>query len=107
MKEHELTSVVRGIAPAIKEFVSKMLAGSTSRLASLEARMVALEAAPRIHYRGVWEAGSHYAEGATVTHKGGLWIALENDPPAEPGDGVSGWQLAVKRGRDGRNADRR
>lgn len=55
-----------------------------------------------IIYKGVYAAGGEYQEGNAVTYGGSLWIALE-DTKEKPGDG-KGWQLAVKRGRDGKDA---
>jgi len=51
-------------------------------------------------YRGVWGEGS-YAKGDMVTWAGSLWHANE-DTSDKPGSGV--WQLAAKKGRDGRDA---
>lgn len=52
--------------------------------------------------RGVWRPGD-YEQGDGVTYKGSYWLA-ERDKPARPGEDGSGWRLAVKRGRDGRDA---
>ncbi|MCM2506070.1 hypothetical protein NDN16_20660 [Aureimonas altamirensis] len=52
-------------------------------------------------YRGVWEQKA-YQRGDTVTYSGSTFIALK-DTGEKPG--TSDWQLAVKRGRDGRGAD--
>jgi hypothetical protein len=68
---------------------------------SLQARIVALEARPEIHYRGVWAEGE-YCEGDFVTHAGSCWHCNERTK-SKPGDGAA-WQLAVKRGADGKSA---
>lgn len=52
--------------------------------------------------RGVWRDGP-YERGDGVTWAGSFWIAQE-DTSAKPDSG-SGWRLAVKRGRDGRNKE--
>ena len=52
-------------------------------------------------YKGVYVAGAGYLKGDSVTLGGSLWIAKEATKD-KPGDGVTGWQLAVKAGRDGR-----
>lgn len=63
---------------------------------------------PLVIYRGVWEAGRTYLEGDAVTDGGAVWVAKATttqrpeDQGAEPRD----WQLAVKRGRDGKPGPR-
>jgi hypothetical protein len=52
-------------------------------------------------YKGVYTAGAAYVKGDSVTYGGSLWIAREATTD-KPGDGVTGWQLAVKAGREGR-----
>lgn len=54
---------------------------------------------PTMIYRGVW-SDAVYQKGDTVTYQGSLFVALE-DTSQKPG--TSDWQLAAKRGRDGRN----
>ncbi len=56
---------------------------------------------PRFEYHGVWTPKS-YVTGDSVTWAGSLWIAKTNTS-MKPGDGSDGWQLAVKRGADGKN----
>lgn len=56
-----------------------------------------------IQYRGVFKAGEDYTTGNLVTHKGSMWYA-KAQPTGEPGKDITGWQLAVKCGRDGRDA---
>lgn len=52
--------------------------------------------------RGVWTEKQH-KKGACVTWGGSLWIA-QRDTEAKPDSPDSGWRLAVKRGRDGKDA---
>lgn len=52
--------------------------------------------------RGVWAERS-YSQGDAVTWGGSLWIA-QRDTEAKPDSPDSGWRLAVKRGRDGKDA---
>ena len=63
---------------------------------------------PLVIYRGVWEAGRTYLEGDAVTDGGAIWVAKETTTqrPEEPGDAPRAWQLAVKRGRDGKPGPR-
>lgn len=51
--------------------------------------------------RGVYKAGQEYAKGDAVTWGGSLWIA-QKETSAKPEGGD--WRLAVKRGRDGKDA---
>jgi hypothetical protein len=49
-----------------------------------------------LKYRGVWAGMSaEYKRGDAVTANSALWVA-HRDGPGRPGDGDSGWQLAVK-----------
>jgi len=56
--------------------------------------------APFMLYRGVYKSGENYEQGDTVTWDGSCWVALKANAD-KPGDGEN-WQLAVKRGRNGR-----
>lgn len=53
-------------------------------------------------YRGVFADGETYVKGDTVTWGGSLWHCSA-ETVDKPGAGDS-WQLAVKKGRDGRDA---
>jgi hypothetical protein len=54
-------------------------------------------------YCGVFKEGEEYAPGDLVTWGGSLWHCNRVDP-GKPETKDSGWQLAVKKGRDGRDA---
>lgn len=54
-------------------------------------------------YCGIYAAGQEYMTGDVVTWGGSMWIA-ERDTSAKPDTADSGWRLAVKKGRDGKNA---
>jgi HK97 family phage prohead protease len=68
-----------------------------ARIADLERR---LEEQGRA-YKGVWRPGT-YAAGCFVTHAGSMWHA-DKSTDFKPGEG-GGWTLAVKSGRDGKDA---
>jgi hypothetical protein len=53
-------------------------------------------------YRGVFKAGETYVRGDATTWGGSLWIA-EKETAAKPDTPESGWRLAVKKGRDGKD----
>ena len=50
---------------------------------------------------GIWRTGS-YEKGDAVTWAGSYWIATR-DTAVPPGTADSGWRLAVKKGRDGKD----
>lgn len=56
---------------------------------------------PTVIYRGVYRE-QDYAAGDAVTWGGSVWIA-EKETSAKPDTPESGWKLAVKKGRDGKN----
>jgi Collagen triple helix repeat (20 copies) len=58
-------------------------------------------AAPILLDRGVWQQGN-YVKADGVTWRGSFWIA-QRDTSSKPDDNNSGWRLAVKRGRDGKD----
>ena len=59
---------------------------------------------PMVIDRGVYSQGREYSPGDGVTWAGSYWIAQEHT--TEKPDGGKGWRLAVKRGRDGKDAER-
>lgn len=58
---------------------------------------------PVVLDRGVFAEGKDYEEGDAVTWGGSLWIA-QRSTSQKPDSADSGWRLAVKRGRDGKDA---
>lgn len=58
---------------------------------------------PRFKDLGVYREGQANQKGDGVTFGGSFWIAQQDDPPGKPGDPDSGWRLAVKKGRDGKD----
>ena len=57
---------------------------------------------PVVIDRGVYSAGRLYRRGDGVTWAGSFWIAQEDT--SEKPDTGKGWRLAVKKGRDGKDA---
>lgn len=53
-------------------------------------------------YRGIWKEGDAYQRGDSATRDGSTWI-LMTEQKGRPGEEGSGWQLAVKRGTNGRD----
>lgn len=58
---------------------------------------------PSLIYREVYRDGVPYEGGDAVTFGGSLWVALRATT-SKPGEGSPDWRLAVKKGRDGRDA---
>lgn len=58
---------------------------------------------PTVIDRGVFKQGETYQAGDAVTWGGCLWIA-QKETEAKPDTAESGWRLAVKKGRDGKDA---
>ena len=56
-----------------------------------------------LQYRGVWKADQTFPANSFVTHNGCIWHA-EKATARKPGEGD--WVMAVKRGRDGKDAGR-
>ncbi|WP_395066183.1 hypothetical protein [Paraburkholderia silvatlantica] len=65
---------------------------------------------PVMIYRGVYEYGRRYEAGDVVTFGGSVWhcnVATGAKPDEHTVDPVKPWTLAVKRGRDGKDAPAR
>jgi hypothetical protein len=89
------------ITAAVRSFVCRSLESRDARIAALERRIAEVEAVQKAaRYRGTWQPGERYEKGNLATHAGSLWAAID-DSPGKPG--VSGWQLAAKRGADGKD----
>jgi hypothetical protein len=58
---------------------------------------------PTVLDRGVYKVDGEYSAGDGTTWAGSYWIA-QRDNPGKPDTPDSGWRLAVKRGRDGKDA---
>jgi hypothetical protein len=67
-----------------------------------EQRKVASFKWPVPIYRGIHKSGQQYEAGDMVTADGSGWIA-QRSTTSKPGTPNSGFQLAIKRGRDGRD----
>jgi hypothetical protein len=80
-----------------------------AQIKALTARVNYLEARPAMEYQGVLEAGKTYKPGHVVTWKGHMWVCrVETSAAPVFGDvatiGPRPWTLAVKAGRDGKDA---
>ena len=74
-----------------------------TRLDGLEARIAAIESEPRaLSYAGTFQENRTFEKNTAVTHRGSLWVSVRATS-GEPGSDDSGWLLACKRGRDGKD----
>jgi hypothetical protein len=78
--------------------------GSAGDVQTLKARVAALEARHTWVYRGVFQDGETYHAGDGVTDHGSIWVANETTRARPQSTGSKAWTLAVKRGRDGKDA---
>ncbi len=86
------------------ELVREVAKQLSDRVTDLEDRLAA--AGPSLKFAGVYQRTSTYQQGDVVTHAGSAWVALAPVAAnASPGNGEARWQLMVKRGRDGKDAD--
>lgn len=84
-----------------KALADALIAALTPHLKSIRARLDALEAS-QVRYVGTFESGRQYRRGEMVTDRGCVWHC-NADTTLRPGD-TDAWTLAVKCGRDGRDA---
>lgn len=100
--------VTTGMISLVSAFVSRSLkhigARISGRFDDVEARLAALEQRPSLSYRGVWDPRSEYREGEFVTDQGSVWYARRTTRE-RPGSSAD-FQLAVKRGADGKKEAR-
>jgi hypothetical protein len=92
---------LREWAKVVKGAISKSTLPLLEEMFLIKKRLDALEAKPVIRDCGVWISGA-YEPGNAVSKGGSLWIAQRQTTDA-PG-ASDAWRLAVKRGRDGRDA---
>lgn len=90
-KEEDSEAIAKAVAAAVDAIVA--MPRLIRRIQQLEQRS----------YRGLWKMRTAYACGSLVTHSGSVWHSNEDDNTDKPGSSDR-WTLAVKRGRDGKNA---
>jgi hypothetical protein len=77
-----------------------------ARISALERRCRELETRPAIAFKGPYQHNTSYRRGECVQYRGSMWIAV-TDTDAQPGlssEDSRAWVLAVKAGRDGKDA---
>jgi hypothetical protein len=78
----------------------------TARIDAIEARICEVEKRG-LKYCGAWDAAESYRAGDAVTWAGSLYIAKNAATGVQPGlstDDSRVWQMAVKKGKDGRDS---
>jgi len=97
------TCVVDGVKDIVLEHDGERTVKSIVTLASgrVIERSVVL---PTMIYKGVHQEDQVYVKGDSVTRKGSVWCCVVDETSSMPGDETADWQLAVKRGRDGKDA---
>jgi len=99
------TTKLTGVWAEMPKFMLAALDVYTEKtIKPLLKRIEGLEARSELVYCGVWQSGKTYKQNSAVTHSGSLWIS-KKQTAAYPGGGADpdSWQLAVKRGRDGKD----
>ena len=94
--------IAKAVVAGAKDYIDRAIAPLVEELKAQKQRIAELEERG-IRFRGAWRAAEDYRRGDLVTHDGSLWHANLDARAVRPGDGNI-WTLAVKRGRDGKNA---
>jgi hypothetical protein len=88
--------------------IGSEIAERDRRIEALERRIEQLEKQiekiERRKYVGVWKDTGKYYEGQFCTHDNSMWHCNCDGTEQRPGTGPD-WTLAIKRGRDGKDAD--
>ena len=96
LRLRHVDQIIGAMAPVIMGHLQVL----RDRIAALEMQLASRGS---LKYCGVHDPARQYGEGDFVTCHGSLWHC--NRPTrSAPGAGSDDWQLAVKRGRDGRDA---
>jgi chitodextrinase len=94
MNTHDITALMAGIAPILKDEIEAL----QKQIAALSARIAELESGA-MKYCGVHQASMVYCKGNVVTHDGSAWCATRSVNAERPGTSDA-WQLMVKHGKD-------
>jgi hypothetical protein len=95
--------LAKEIADLIRQHVAAATMPLRDRIEMLELRTVDAEKqAAEFRYRGVWQPSEQYCRNNFCTHDGSVWVCLR-DTEGKPGQCLD-WQLAVRKGRDGKDA---
>jgi hypothetical protein len=98
-KDVELTAREGDVVEKVLSIVAK---GVGAEIHRMEKRIAELETRPTMKYEGVWDEQKVYRIGDFCTDGGSMFCCRESNVGARPGSSDA-WQLAVKKGRDGRD----
>ncbi|NUZ07609.1 hypothetical protein [Piscinibacter koreensis] len=106
MSSNQFQAAMDELFTSVKGFVERSIAVHAGKSAEmLEQVLERLDnQPPGLSYEGLWVAGKSYSKGMFVTHQGSVWASMVPNNQDQPGAGGGSWVLAVKRGRDGRDA---
>lgn len=99
MTKAEQSTFLREILAPMFDALLERVKRAELRVAETERRM---NSATGLRYLGTHDEGARYELGDAVTRGGSLWIARARTTSRPGAD--STWQLAVKAGRDGKDA---
>ena len=85
-----------------KRYFEALIKAVGRELSRLEQEIAELRSRPTMKYCGVWDDQKVYIVGDFVTDGGSLWHCSDANCGVRPGSSDA-WQLAVKKGRDGRD----
>jgi hypothetical protein len=98
MTEEEQKEMFRAIGSFVHEQIQKAVVPLQKEISDLKARQ------KQVRYTGVWTEKTPYWAGNFVTHDGSVWHCNIDGIETRPGKDPVGWTLAVKRGKDMRDA---
>jgi len=101
-KGHQIVTVASWII-AQKKRSEEWLRIAFERIDKLERELKQVKATPRLTYKGAWRQGQETLPGDFVTFQGSVWHCNKKTL-SRPGDDPGAFTLAVKHGRDGKDA---
>jgi hypothetical protein len=97
--------LIKAAALKAKEIVGSTVHALLARIELLHKRIDELECErEQFGYVGSWAEGTVYRKGNFCSHSGSLWHCRVEATQEKPSTHCADWQLAVKRGRDGKDA---
>src|SRR5262245_17846817 len=104
--QHALASAMTKTLTPILDALQRRLQTVEAELAATKADLGDLRAKGLLQYCGVWQESASYARGACVTFGGSMWVAttapMKGAKPGGPLPTDRAWQLAVKKGAEGK-----
>jgi hypothetical protein len=87
------------ITSAVRDFVTSSLQSRDARIADLERRVAEIGSTQQNRtladsYKGSYSPNTDYARGDWLTHRGAVWLCMQNT--GEPPGSTSDWRLILK-----------